>query len=537
MYRSAAWKVGSTALPKLRRLSLTHHHQCARRCPDSRWTETENITARVPSTSALEILIKEHLTVPSASSLTSNLNSIPTSLSVPNTTAKSVIIFDRKYRSDKAFQRMNKALGYCDCSYVVTEGNERAVVAVLGLLSLLCILTTIAGIVLILYPRLLHDNLQKLFSSQVPIDETMYPDEDATTDYSHIRRSSSLDTPDEYVYEEKGNGASRMATYRSPFQVRSNMGPIDTSSRIYAPREWEEQPSVMSSILLWRDEVNNAQRDNNASNMNIYSSVIPRESSPSFHRTLRQPPTLFDDKILRGSSPSFHDKILTDSSPSFHDNNLRNSSPLFHDKVLTESSPSFHRIQREPSASFDEKTLRQPPPSFDNKILRDSSPSFPDKILRDSSPSFHDKILRESSPSFHRILRESPPSFNDKILRDSSPSFHDKFLTDSSPSFHDNNLRNSSPSFHDKILRESSPSFHRILREPPPSFDDKILRGSSPSFHDNRILTDSSPSFHDKILRDSSPSFHDELPDQVPAPYTQRNTPISWHLSTGQKMM
>ncbi|XP_062929927.1 uncharacterized protein LOC134359957 isoform X4 [Mobula hypostoma] len=509
MYRSAAWKVGSTALPKLRRLSLTHHHQCARRCPDSRWTETENITARVPSTSALEILIKEHLTVPSASSLTSNLNSIPTSLSVPNTTAKSVIIFDRKYRSDKAFQRMNKALGYCDCSYVVTEGNERAVVAVLGLLSLLCILTTIAGIVLILYPRLLHDNLQKLFSSQVPIDETMYPDEDATTDYSHIRRSSSLDTPDEYVYEEKGNGASRMATYRSPFQVRSNMGPIDTSSRIYAPREWEEQPSVM----------------------------IPRESSPSFHRTLRQPPTLFDDKILRGSSPSFHDKILTDSSPSFHDNNLRNSSPLFHDKVLTESSPSFHRIQREPSASFDEKTLRQPPPSFDNKILRDSSPSFPDKILRDSSPSFHDKILRESSPSFHRILRESPPSFNDKILRDSSPSFHDKFLTDSSPSFHDNNLRNSSPSFHDKILRESSPSFHRILREPPPSFDDKILRGSSPSFHDNRILTDSSPSFHDKILRDSSPSFHDELPDQVPAPYTQRNTPISWHLSTGQKMM
>ncbi|XP_072096275.1 uncharacterized protein [Mobula birostris] len=109
MYRSAAWRVGSTAPPKLRQLSLTHHHQCARRCPDSRWTETENITARVPSTSALEILIKEHLTVPSASSLTSNLNSIPTSLSVPNTTAKSVIIFDRKYRSDKAFQRMNKA--------------------------------------------------------------------------------------------------------------------------------------------------------------------------------------------------------------------------------------------------------------------------------------------------------------------------------------------------------------------------------------------------------------------------------------------
>ncbi|XP_069790430.1 uncharacterized protein [Narcine bancroftii] len=75
-----------------------------------------------------------------------------------------------KYRSDKAFPRMNKDRDVCDCSYMIVEGNERAVVAVLGLLSLLCIMTTVAGTVLLLYPSLLHSGLQRLFNHGISLE-------------------------------------------------------------------------------------------------------------------------------------------------------------------------------------------------------------------------------------------------------------------------------------------------------------------------------------------------------------------------------
>ncbi|XP_051893443.1 uncharacterized protein LOC127582304 [Pristis pectinata] len=390
---------------------------------------------------------------------------------------------------------MNKDTGDCDCSYMVTEGNERAVVAVLGLLSLLCIITTIAGTVLLLYPRLLHNCLQKLFSRHVSIDETLYPDKDGATDYSQTYRSFSPGDPDEYMYEEKDNVASCMATYRSseqnwpdqenyrqryridsvqdnrsqpfspgfpeesmfeekdnatsgiaayrnsrspspfpdriwldqdnlrqgyvidtsmqddrslsPLHKRKNIEPREAPSNINTSREWEEQPSIMSSILMWRDEVNNAQRDNNTSNVDISASVM-RQPSPSVWlppsssspiQSLRPPlpeeysmrslPRLSSDLILREPSPSFHDKILRETSPSFHDKILREPSPSFHDKILREPSPSFRDKNLKAPSSHDVKSIQQLSP----KLVR-TSPSRP-RLYNEENPLYSRSTLLE----------------------------------------------------------------------------------------------------------------------------------------------
>uniref|UniRef100_UPI00398E965E uncharacterized protein isoform X10 n=1 Tax=Pristiophorus japonicus TaxID=55135 RepID=UPI00398E965E len=289
---------------------------------------------------------------------------------------------------------MNTLTGDCDCSYLVTEGNERAIVAVLGLLSLLCIATIIAGIVLLLYPRLLHNSLKKFrslkesrdvcgrdcnkddywscnkqsspSSSPLYTDERMFPD---NNDSNHAYRSFSdesecMETIRSFspgILEEKDNANSCMQTYRSfspgyfdermydgndnliscmqtyrrvqsPLPFCNQMWPdqknyrqryvIDTcmrDDRLMSParnrrnetnyveaydepgnlndsRECEDPSSIMSSILLWRDEVNNAQRNNVICNMDVSTSVngemasdLMQARAPSVQDRTRQP--------------------------------------------------------------------------------------------------------------------------------------------------------------------------------------------------------------------------------------------------------
>ncbi|XP_038638551.1 uncharacterized protein LOC119955955 isoform X3 [Scyliorhinus canicula] len=137
-------------------------------------SETENVTAFIsPASGALEIIINEAPTT-SAHNLTSNLNSVSRAGSKPSqsvalsSTAKPMVIINRKYRPDETNQRKSKQSINCDCSYMTSEGNERAIVAMLGLLSLLCIATIIAGVVLLIFPRLLHKSLQKFRSLKEP---------------------------------------------------------------------------------------------------------------------------------------------------------------------------------------------------------------------------------------------------------------------------------------------------------------------------------------------------------------------------------
>ncbi|XP_055516398.1 uncharacterized protein LOC129712172 isoform X2 [Leucoraja erinacea] len=350
------------------------------------WTETENATTNLPPTSAaVEIIINE---LPTSSVTTSaTVTSFASIRSLSPNTTKSVAVTDRKYRSDKPVPRMNKDLTEdCDCSFMVTEGNERAVVAVLGLLSLLCIITTVAGIVLLLYPRLLHNCLQKLFCSSVPIDDTMYSDTDGVTDFCHIYSSGP---PDEYPFEEKDNG--------------------DTSTAMHRPGS-DEQTWPDQEYYRQRHNIDNRKENRSQSPSRNSRTFEPSDTSikmsPRNSRTFEPLDTSSNVHVSRPFTPGPPEEGL------FGGQNIdSNGLPMCRDVLSPSQFPNRIWLDQDncrQSYVIDTNTQDDRSPTTQSPILRLPPSSSPMSIKRELSP-LHDTVLRKPSPlMLDKNMKESP---------------------------------------------------------------------------------------------------------------------------------